>query len=155
MLTKVAAFDEEMAAFDEELAGCDGRMNAKQLTMVVVPGRYGICRLKPDEPVPAWGLQGEFFSVTRTSEELSIVCVEAQIPESALCERGWRLFKIDAVLDFSLVGIVAGLSAVLAGANIGIFVLSTYNTDYVLVRQPDFSVAVAALRAAGYEVSGA
>jgi len=93
--------------------------------------------------------------VTRTSEELSIVCVEAQIPESALCERGWRLFKIDAVLDFSLVGIVAGLSAVLAGANIGIFVLSTYNTDYVLVRQPDFSVAVAALRAAGYEVSGA
>ena len=93
--------------------------------------------------------------MTRTSEELSIFCVEAQIPESARSERGWRLFKIDAVLDFSLVGIVAGLSAVLAGANIGIFVLSTYNTDYVLVRQPDFSVAVAALRAAGYEVSSA
>lgn len=148
MLTKVAAFD-------EELAGCDGAMNAKPLTLVVLSDRYGICRLKPNEPVPAWGLQGEFSCVTRTTEEISIVCVEAQIPEYAVCERGWRLFKIDAVLDFSLVGIVAGLSAVLAGANIGIFVLSTYNTDYVLVRQPDFSVAVAALRAAGYEVSGA
>ena len=105
--------------------------------------------------MPAWGLQGEFFSVTRTSEELSIVCAEVQIPADVLCERGWRLFKIDAVLDFSLVGIVAGISAALAGANIGIFVLSTYNTDYVLVRQPDFVAAAAALRTVGYKVLGA
>lgn len=130
-------------------------MTAKQLALVALPGRYGICRLKPNEPPPEWGLQGEFSAVTRTSEELSIVCAEAQIPADVLCERGWRLFKIDAVLDFSLVGIVAGISVVLAGANIGIFALSTYNTDYVLVRQPDFLVAEAALRAAGYEVFGA
>jgi len=130
-------------------------MTAIQLALVALPGQYGICRLKPNEPTPEWGLQGEFSAVTRTSEELSIVCAEAQIPADVLCERGWRLFKIDAVLDFSLVGIVAGISVVLAGANIGIFVLSTYNTDYVLVRQPDFLVAEAALRAAGYEVFGA
>ena len=127
-------------------------MNATNLTLLVLAGRYGICRLGPDEPVPAWGLQGEFFSVTRTTEELSIVCAEAQIPATVLCESGWRLFKIDAVMDFSLVGIVAGISAAIAGANVGIFVLSTYNTDYILVRQPDFSAAAAALRTAGYKV---
>ena len=127
-------------------------MKENQLTLVALPGAYGICRLGPDEPVPAWGLQGEFFSVTRTTEELSIVCAEAQIPATVLCESGWRLFKIDAVMDFSLVGIVAGISAAIAGANAGIFVLSTYNTDYILVRQPDFSVAAAALRTAGYKV---
>ena len=130
-------------------------MKKKQLTLVALPGSYGICRLGPDEPVPAWGLQGEFFSATRTKEELSIVCAEAQIPATVLCESGWRLFKIDAVMDFSLVGIVAGISAVLAGADVGIFVLSTYNTDYILVRQPDFAVAAAALQAAGYTVLGA
>ena len=90
--------------------------------------------------------------MTRTTDELSIVCAEAQIPATVLCEGGWRLFKIDAVMDFSLVGIVAGISAALAGANVGIFVLSTYNTDYILVRQPDFAVAAAALQAAGYKV---
>ncbi len=127
-------------------------MSGIDLTLVALPETYGICRLASDEPVPAWGLQGEFFSVTRTAEELSIVCAEAQIPETVLCARGWRLFKIDAVMDFSLVGIVAGISAALAGANVGIFVLSTYNTDYILVRQPDFAVAAAALQAAGYTV---
>ena len=127
-------------------------MDGTKLTLLVLAGRYGICRLGPDEPVPAWGLQGEFFSVTRTTDELSIVCAEAQIPATVLCESGWRLFKIDAVMDFSLVGIVAGISAAIAGANVGIFVLSTYNTDYILVRQPDFSAAAAALRTAGYKV---
>ena len=127
-------------------------MSGTKLTLLVLAGRYGICRLGPDEPVPAWGLQGEFFSVTRTTEELSIVCAEADVPAAVLCERGWRLFKIDAVMDFSLVGIVAGISAAIAGANVGIFVLSTYNTDYILVRQPDFSAAAAALRTAGYKV---
>ena len=127
-------------------------MSGIDLTLVALPGTYGICRLAPDEPLPAWGVQGEFFSVTRTDGELSIVCAEADVPAAVLCERGWRLFKIDAVMDFSLVGIVAGISAALAGANVGIFVLSTYNTDYILVRQPDFAVAAAALQAAGYTV---
>ena len=134
------------------MAGCDREMSGTKLTLLVLAGRYGICRLGPAEPVPAWGLQGEFFSVTRTTDELSIVCAEAQIPATVLCESGWRLFKIDAVMDFSLVGIVAGISAAIAGANVGIFVLSTYNTDYILVRQPDFSAAAAALRTAGYKV---
>jgi hypothetical protein len=127
-------------------------MSANQLTLLALQGRYGICRLAAAEPVPVWGVQGEFFSVTRTAEELSIICAEAQIPTTVLCESGWRLFKIDAVMDFSLVGIVAGISAALAGANIGIFVLSTYNTDYILVRQPDFAAAVIALRTTGYKV---
>ena len=130
-------------------------MSANQLTLLALHGRYGICRLASDEPVPTWGLQVEFFSVTRTAEELSIVCAETQIPTTVLCESGWRLFKIDAIMDFSLVGIVAGISAALSGANIGIFVLTTYKTEYILVRQPDFAAAAIALRTAGYTVLGA
>jgi hypothetical protein len=130
-------------------------MNAKQLTLIVQPGLYGVCRLSPSEPVPDWSLQGEFFSVTRTAEEISIVCDETQIPSTVLCEQNWRMLKIAGILDFALVGIVAGVSAVLAAAQLGIFVLSTYNTDYILVKQVDFPAAVAALRAAGYEVIGA
>ena len=129
-------------------------MTAKQLTLIVQHGLYGVCRLNPSEPVPEWSLQGEFFSLSRTAEEFSIVCAETQIPSTVLCERSWRMFKIAGILDFALVGIVAGVSTALASARLGIFVLSTYNTDYILVKQADFSAAVAALRAAGYEVLG-
>ncbi len=130
-------------------------METEKLTLIAQPGLYGVCRLSPTEPVPEWSLQGEFFSVTRTAEEISIVCAETHIPSTALCERNWWMFKIAGILDFALVGIVAGISAALTSAQLGIFVLSTYNTDYILVKQADFPAAVAALRAAGHEVIGA
>ena len=70
-----------------------------------------------------------------------------------MCLPGWRGFRIEGVLDFSLVGILAGLSAILAARKIGIFTVSTYNTDYILVKNGDFERALAALEEAGYEVS--
>jgi hypothetical protein len=130
-------------------------MAVEKLTLIVQHDLYGVCRLSPSDPIPDWSLQGEFFSVSRTAEEISIVCTEMQIPSTVQCERGWRMFRIAGMLDFALIGIVAGISAALASAQLGIFVLSTYNTDYILVKQADFSAAVSALQAAGYEVLGA
>lgn len=89
----------------------------------------------------------------KTDQELSLVCRTQAVPELTVSrEDGWKAFRVEGVLDFSLIGILAGISALLAEAKIGIFVVSTYNTDYVLTRQPDFERALETLRAGGYTV---
>ena len=94
-----------------------------------------------------------FFSLSRTGVEISLVCETARVPEGAIArEDGWRAFVIDAKLDFALVGTMASLSSVLAEKGIALFALSTYDTDYIFVKQERFEAAVAALRDAEYEV---
>ncbi len=90
---------------------------------------------------------GEFFSATRTSDELSIVCCEKNIPEDIKCEKNWRILKIEGPLDFSLIGILASISSILAERKISIFAVSTYDTDYILIRDSDVNDAVEALSA--------
>jgi hypothetical protein len=119
----------------------------------VWPGRYAICRLNAADPLPPWAVQGAFFSVTRTSMELSVVCEMSAVPPGVQSEPDWRVLGVQGPLAFSLTGIIAGLSAPLAAAAIGVFVVSTYDTDHVLVRDADVSRAVAVLRDAGYLVS--
>jgi hypothetical protein len=93
----------------------------------------------------------DFFFLGRTDEELSLVCRTEDTPaETVAREDGWRGFRVRGVLDFTLTGILARLSAVLAEAKIGIFAVSTYNTDYILVKEADFDRAVRALTEAGY-----
>jgi hypothetical protein len=104
------------------------------------------------EPIPAWALLGSFFSVTRTAEELSIVCPEQRVPASTQAERGWRGLKVAGPLDFALTGILAGLASALSEAGISLFAVSTFDTDYVLVRTADLERAIAALEAGGYRV---
>ncbi len=100
-------------------------------------------------------LSAGFFFFARTDEEISLVCATADVPACATArEDGWRAFRIQGPLDFSLVGILAKLSAVLAERGIGIFAVSTYNTDYILVKAENFRPALAALSEAGCEVSG-
>ena len=99
----------------------------------------------------------EFFFIAKTDEELSVVCPTSdtqKITHSTVCEDGWKGFKIDGVLDFSLIGILSKISNVLAEAKIGIFAVSTYNTDYILVKEENFVRAATVLAAAGYEVEG-
>lgn len=98
-------------------------------------------------------LTAEFFFVSKTDEELSLVCLTKDAPERTI-ERsdGWRGFRIEGTLDFSLVGILSKLSAILAENKIGIFAVSTFNTDYILVKEKDYDRATAALAVAGYEV---
>ena len=111
-------------------------------------------RLDPDADLPDWVRGGHFWSVTRSDAELSIVCAENDVPADASAERGWRAFEVAGPLDFSLTGVVSSLVGPLAEADVPIFVLSTFETDYVLVHEPDLARAVAALAAAGHTVDG-
>lgn len=93
-----------------------------------------------------------FFS--KTADELSLVCPEADLPAAVLqCERGWRALKICGTLDFGLVGILAKISGLLAEAGISIFAVSTYNTDYILIKAAHLDKAVTALSTNGYQIT--
>lgn len=122
------------------------------LTLSILPAPLSICRLPAEAPIPAWALTGDFFSVTRTCAELSLVCPEAGVPGDIQAENGWRGLKVEGMLDFSLVGILAGLASALAGAGISLFAISTFETDYILIKENRLSDAVEALSAAGYGI---
>jgi hypothetical protein len=111
---------------------------------------FAVCRFPPSEPPPAWLFHGEanFYSLTRTSDELSVVCCEDDLPPSAqLCERGWRALALEGPIPFSTTGVLAALVTPLAAAGIPVFVISTYDTDLLLVKAGDFDRTLTVLRA--------
>ncbi len=115
-------------------------------------GGYAVHRLAAGSAVPAEALSGEFFSVTRTTDELSIVCPENVVIDSDSSEPDWRCIKVLGPLDFSMTGVLARLSKVLADAEVSIFAISTFDTDYLLVKSNDIDKAVAELAGAGYKI---
>jgi uncharacterized protein len=119
----------------------------------VQAGSFAICRLAPGARVPAWATLGNFSSVTRTPEELSIVCETRTVPLEVRGERGWRGLMVEGPLEFGLTGILAGLAGTLAASAVSIFSVSTYDTDYLFVREADLARAIVALRAADHRVS--
>lgn len=123
------------------------------LPLKLLPEPLAIARLPPDADVPAWALRGSFVSTIRTAAELSVVAPASAVPANAKAERGWRALQVDGTLDFGLTGILAALAVPLADAGIPIFALSTYDTDYLLVRETQLPAARRALRAAGHTVS--
>jgi hypothetical protein len=123
---------------------------AHQLTLVALEGAFVICRLAADAPLPDWAASGSFVSITRTAEELSVVCREGAVPEAVRCERGWRCLRVAGTLDFSLTGVLASLLGPLADAGVSVFGLSTFDTDYLLVKEKDLPRATEALRRAGH-----
>lgn len=123
-----------------------------QLTITIHPERYAICRLESGASVPAWAGGSDFLSVTRTGLELSVVCAESMVPESAHAERNRRLLQIEGTLAFTLTGVLASVAAPLAAAEISIFAVSTYDTDYLLVSENDLQRATEVLDAAGHTV---
>ena len=122
------------------------------LTLSILPDTFAVCRLTSGNAIPAWASSGEFFSITRTAEELSIVCLESDVPDGVKCESDWRCFKIEGPLDFALTGILVSVAAPLANVGISIFAISTYNTDYLMVRRDSLDRAIAALERAGHHV---
>jgi hypothetical protein len=114
--------------------------------------KFAVARLAPDAPIPDWATMAAIFSITRTADELSIVAPEAAVPGDVRAERGWRALKIAGPIDFALTGVLASVLQPLAEARIGIFAISTFDTDYVLVRAETLTSTIAALRAAGHEV---
>lgn len=112
--------------------------------------QLSICKLDPEAQIR---LDQAFYFAGRTDAEFSLVCPTEAVPAGVLArDDGWRAFRVQGTLDFSLTGVLSGLSAALAKNHIGIFAVSTYNTDYILVRQKDFERAGAALEAEGYEI---
>ena len=110
-----------------------------------------VCKL---EDVSAVDLSREFFFLGKTDEEISLVCkTEDALSNTIERDDGWRGFRIEGVLDFSLIGILSKISSILAENKIGIFAVSTYNTDYILVKKENFDLAMTVLAEAGYEIS--
>jgi hypothetical protein len=123
------------------------------LELSVMPERLAISRLAPNAPIPAWATQGSFFSVTRNSEEeLSIVAVESVTPGDLQTQAGWRSLKVHGPFAFSEVGVISALATPLAEAKLSMFVLSTFDTDYLLVASSDLADAIAVLQKAGHTI---
>jgi hypothetical protein len=121
------------------------------MTMALLKGAYAVSRLDPGCAIPRWAT-GSFVSMTRTHEELSIVCPEDNVPDGVEAERAWRGLAVAGRLDFSLVGILWSLLGPLARAGIPVFVTSTFDTDYLFVKQERLEQALEVLRKSGHEI---
>ncbi len=121
-----------------------------KLTLSIFPQVFAICRLHPDGYIPHWALLGNFVSLTRTAEELSIVCPQENVPDEAQATRGWRCVKVEGPFDFSVAGVHASLALPLAEANISVLAIATYDTDHLLIKEEDLSHSMEVLKAAGH-----
>ncbi|MBV8224994.1 MAG: ACT domain-containing protein [Verrucomicrobia bacterium] len=127
-------------------------MNRPLLKLVILAERLAVCRLDAGAPIPDWAGGESFLSITRTRDELSVICEEHFVPSGVYASRGWRGFKIVGPLDLDLVGILVSVAVPLAQSNIGVLPVGTYDTDYVLVRDRQLNDAIKALRFAGFDV---
>lgn len=121
-----------------------------KLQLSIVENRFTIHRFPPDHDIPNQVYGSKFYSISRTEDELSIVCDSSTQMNSEKPESGWSCIKIAGVLDFSLTGVLADISSVLAEAEISIFAISTYDTDYILVKSEKLQPARKALLVSGY-----
>lgn len=124
------------------------------LTLLGVDGRFAVCKLPPGAALPAWATAGDVFSVTRTGDELSVVCRQESVPAGTHAELNWRCLRVAGAMPFTLVGVLASLTRPVASAGVGVFAVSTFDTDYLFFKEAEFRAAVAALRGAGHSVEG-
>jgi len=115
--------------------------NIKKLTLSVLPEKLGICHLGKRAAFPEWTENTDFCSLTRTDNELSIVCPQNKIPAGIMAEKNWRAFRVEGPLGFVMTGIVSSLAKPLADKGISIFYISTYETDYLLVEDKNLQAA--------------
>ena len=124
-----------------------------KLTIKVIPGDYAVCQLPPGTQMPDIPDTVDLYAKIQTSEEVTVICPEEAAPPYARLESGWRVLKVVGPLDFSLVGILAHLASRLADAEISIFALSTYDTDYLLVKAENLPKAKVAMKCAGHQIT--
>ena len=125
----------------------------RQLALTLEPWELAVSRLEPAAAVPAWATTGAFHAVVRTPGELSIVCDAAAVPAGVRAEKGWRCFTLHGPVPFDETGVLSALAVPLAEAGVGIFVVSTFDTDYLLVAGRNLDAARSALAAAGHVVA--
>ena len=126
--------------------------SVKKLSLSLLPPRYAVCQLHPDKHIPYWALLGDFVSLTRTPEELSIVCEQDNVPEEVQAERGWRCVQVQGAFDFSISGVNASLAVPLANADISVLAIATYATDYLLIKEENVERALLVLEQAGHSI---
>ncbi|MDD8025344.1 MAG: ACT domain-containing protein [Acidobacteriota bacterium] len=122
------------------------------LDLVLLPGSYAVCRLDPDAALPAWTGKGDFTSITRTPRETSVVCPQARVPGGVPSQRDFRVLRVQGTLDFSLTGVLDSMIGPLAAEAIAVFTISTYDTDYLLIRDDDLSRTVEILIRGGHNI---
>ena len=115
------------------------------MELTLLPDSLAICRLPRDAPIPQWALAGEFYAVCRSDEELSIVCPDGHPPGGTEADMGWRALRVQGPLPLTEIGVIASLTAPLAEAKISVFVVSTFATDYLLIKEAELSKAVRVL----------
>ncbi len=120
------------------------------LELILLLDTYAVCRLPPEAPAPAWLPKQSLASITWTRHETSIVCLAAAVPANVRCEPGWRALEVAGPLDFALTGVLSSLLAPLAQARVPVFTLSTYDTDYLLVREAHLTDTIAVLSGLGH-----
>jgi len=125
-------------------------MQASDYPLSLLPERLAVCRLPAEANLPDWARFGALWAAIRTRDELSIVCEERFAPPETRAERGWRAFRVEGQLEFSLVGILASITSVLADAGVSTYAISTYDTDYILVKETTLERALEALQNGGY-----
>ena len=130
-------------------------MPENQLTLTVLKETFSLCRLRANDAIPPWAVECRWFSITRTPDELSIACPSSVVPDNIRCEKDWKCIQVAGPLGFSLVGILASLVTPLAEANVSIFNISTFDTDYIFVKEKDLEVSIQTLSHLGHWVSRA
>jgi hypothetical protein len=128
------------------------KVTDRPLELDLLPQEFSIARLPPDARIPGWAIEGSWYSLTRTGDECSVVCESVLVPEGVRQTGPWGAFKVRGPLDFGLTGILRRLADPLADSGISIFAVSTYDTDYVLVRGADVERAADSLRQVGIVV---
>jgi len=126
----------------------------RALNLSVLAGRYAILRFAPDAAIPGWAPCGDFFSVTRSDEELSVVCGLDNLPAGERPAKEWRVVKVLGPFSFDEIGVLASLVEPLANERVGVFAISTFDTDYLLVQSEQLKKAIAALQDRGHRIVG-
>lgn len=123
------------------------------MRLSLLKGKLAVCRLEKSAPIPGWLMEGEFFSISRTFDEVSFVCSQESVPDGIQCNKNWRCLQVEGPLPLQETGILASLAVPLANAKIPVFVFSTYDTDYIMVKDADVEKAISVLSAEGHSVS--
>jgi hypothetical protein len=124
-----------------------------KLNISTLKDSYAICKLDPNSDVPGWAQEGDFYSISRTTNELSIICDRRNIPENVNCEHNWRVLMIEGPFEFGEIGILNSITKPLAEAKISLLTISTFDTDYILIKEIYFAEAIKSLENAGHIIS--
>ena len=126
----------------------------RRFELTLLPEPFAISQLVAAASIPEWAMQGAFFSVTRTRDELSIVCEQSRVPAGVRSQPGWSVLKVHGPFDLTKTGVLSSLASSLAEAKLSLFTISTFDTDYLLVASETLSAAVRALEQAGHKIYG-